>query len=465
VIFFKMGDFCDFSGNNAYFCGMIINFKVSNFLSFNQEALFSMSASQEALHPQHVLKGKSRNDVDVLRTAVIYGANASGKSNFIKAIDVARSMIVHPTNIGKGLPFMPFRLDSKQSKRTTRFEFDIRIGDELYNYGFEYDKNKIHKEWLVLLLKTTEKPVFERTSSSKEAIGIDFNAKLSMFSAKEKELFDLLKIATRPEQLLLRKLAENNVSFFKKIYDWFDDQLVILFPESRFDFLEIQLKKNANFREQFSDFLHAFDTGISRIELKEIKMDQIQDIPLEILNQISQDIEKGSFASVRSNSGLRYVFEMSKGVVRIFKLNTVHKAFDGSEIHFELTDESDGTQRIMDFIPMLMALTKGSVFIIDEFDRSLHPKIMSQFWEYVHEQKEFMAGQLIATSHDITQLSTDHFRRDEMWLAEKTEFGETRLFSIAEFKLRHDKDIRKEYMAGRLGGVPFLSSRIKTRLN
>ncbi len=424
-----------------------------------------MSASQEALHPEHVVKGKSRHDVDVLRTAVIYGANASGKSNLVKAIDLAKLMITSPVNIGKGLPFMPFRLDRKNAKNTTRFEFDIRIDDVIYNYGFEYDKNRIHKEWLNLILKTTEKSVFSRTTSAKGLVRVVFNTQLTAIPAKEKELFELLEIATRPEQLLLRKLSENNLNFFKKIYDWFDDQLVILFPETRFDFLEVQLKKNTNFKAQFSHFLHAFDTGISRIELAEISIDQIQDIPSPVLNEILQDLEARSFASMRSPSGIRYVFESTKGQTRIFKLKTVHAANDGSEIHFELTDESDGTQRIMDFIPMLMSLMKGSVFIVDELDRSLHPKLVSQFWAYIHEQKEFMNGQLIATSHDITQLSTEHFRRDEIWLTEKTEFGETRLFSISDFKLRHDKDIRKEYMAGRLGGVPFLSSRIKTNLN
>jgi uncharacterized protein len=445
---------------------MLIRFAVSNFLSFKKEQVLSMVASREAIHSNHVVKGDdSRFSIDVLRTAVIYGANASGKSNLIKAIQVAKLILTGTFAPGKPLPFSPFRLDPEMQKKPTCFEFDIKIGERIFNYGFEFTRYRIRKEWLTEQKKTTEKTIFSRTTSVKGDVTVEYNSGITKIGSKTAAFYQFAQDATRPEQLLLRKLAENNDDFFQTIYNWFDDQLTLVFPESKFGLLEFHIKNNIDFRERFSSFLRGFDTGISGIECTETAIEKITDVPSIVIEDLIHSFEENQISIIPSSNGLRYVFEMEKGILKAYKLTTTHKTKENEDIFFEISEESDGTQRMMDLIPLLFSLMKGGVCIIDEIDRSLHPKLVRQFLEYFLNHTDFSKGQLIATTHDVMQMSTHLFRRDEIWLTEKTELGESRLFSVAEFKLKHDKDIRKAYLDGLLGGIPYSSAFSSTLMN
>ncbi|MCU0432478.1 MAG: ATP-binding protein [Bacteroidia bacterium] len=413
-----------------------------------------------------MVKGNdSRFSIDVLRTAVIYGANASGKSNLIKAMQVAKLMLTGSFAPGKPLPYTPFRLDAEMLKKPTRFEFDIKIGDRIFTYGFEFTRYRIRKEWLTEQKKTTEKNIYLRTTSVKGDVDVTYNPGITKIGSKTAAFYQFAQDATRPEQLLLRKLAENNDEFFQSVYNWFDDQLTLVFPESKFGLLEFHIKNNIDFKERFSAFLRGFDTGISGIECTETDIEKIPDLPSIVIEDIVHSFEENQISIVPSSSGLRYIFEMEKGKIKAYKLTTIHKTRENKDIFFEISEESDGTQRMMDLIPLLFSLMKGGVCVIDEIDRSLHPKLVRQFFEYFLNHSDFAQGQLIATTHDVMQMSTHLFRRDEIWLTEKTEFGESRLFSVADFKLKHDKDIRKAYLDGLLGGVPFSSAFSSTIMN
>ena len=438
---------------------MLIKFTVENYLSFNGKVELSLVAGKYRSLPHHVIKRKKRNDVNLLKSAVIYGANASGKSNLVKAIDFGRNMIVKGTKAGQQIPTRIFKLDAKNYQQPTKFQYDIKVKGKIYSYGFSLDSRKIHDEWLSLPAKAQETYLFTRKTDSDDRVEVNFGKNLYS-TVKERNFLQFVAQGTRSNQLFLTEAIQRNVKQLKDVYEWFSDRLKIIFPESQVEHLaEILMTDKHNIKNTFLKLLKGFDTGISNIATEQIPLSKVN-LPTEVKEKIEKDLKEDQIAIVREMP-TRKTYNISKGKEGEFlaiQLITQHKMKDSKkEVSFELNDESDGTKRIMDFIPALTNLRiEDDVYIIDEIDRSLHPHLTTAILDIFLNKDKQHNNQLIVTTHESNLLNLELLRRDEIWFVDKNKDGETTIFSLEEFQPRYDKDIRKAYLLGRFGAIPSL---------
>jgi uncharacterized protein len=445
---------------------MLITFKVNNFLSFDTQIKFMMQAGTvrggELNH--HVIKGKGRNDVDILKSAIIYGANASGKSNFIKAIDFVKHIILNGLT-KTATENKHFRLDAQNIEQPTTFEFEFKSNGKMYAYGvvLSLKNRKIQEEWLFELLKTRDIPIFERKVLDNGKSTIELS--LKKLDAEGKNRFDVYKKDIKDNQLFLSEINDKdvddiqNIEPFKNAFNWFKHNLVIIYPTTKLEGLDF-VGNDEEMTTAFSKFLKIFKTGIQGIETIEQEVDaqipsQFQE---KILNDLNDENVKGVGIEMGKNS---YTFSKnSLGELKMLKLNTKHSVRNSTEMaRFELQDESDGTRRIMDFIPALLGLTKtNKTYLIDEIDRSLHPELTQKILDVFFLNTQDIESQLIATTHESSLLDLNLLRRDEIWFVEKDKEGSSKMYSLEQFKPRHDKEIRKTYLQGRFGAIPFVAN-------
>jgi uncharacterized protein len=442
---------------------MIITFKISNFLSFDTKIEFLMRAGtvREAIH--HVIKGKGRNDVDILKSAIIYGANASGKSNFIKAIEFAKETIVNGLS-KTSTENKHFRLDKMNIDKPTEFEFEFKHNGKMYAYGvvLSLKDRKIKEEWLFELLKTTDKPIFERKVLENGKSDIELNLKLD---SEGKTRFEVYKKDIKDTQLFLSEINDKNiddiqnVQSFKDAFDWFKNNLVIIYPDTKLKGLSF-VGNNEEMKKAFCYFLEKFKTGVQAVESIEQDIDSKfpNDLHEKILNQLSETKANAITIGIGKKT---YSFSKNEGgELKMFKLNTKHTTKNSEEMEsFEIEDESDGTRRIMDFIPALVGLAKtDKTYIIDEIDRSLHPELTQKILEIFYSNTQDIESQLIVTTHESSLLDLSLLRRDEIWFVEKDKNGASQMYSLEQFKPRHDKEVRKAYLQGRFGAIPFVAN-------
>lgn len=442
---------------------MLIRFSVENFLSFRDEIEFSMIPGKTRKHPEHVVSNGKRSDVAVLRSAVIYGANASGKSNLIKAMDFAHDLIVTGKRPGEVIPVKPFRFDRAYLDKPSKFQFEFKHESKAFIYGFIVDAQKVHEEWLYEITPSTEKPIFERTTNAQDKVEVEFHIKPE--NAKERDFLDFTAMGTRPNQLLLTESIERNIKHFEDVFDWFNKRLVIVFPRSTARYLEWRFMNREDFKKSFQEVFQSFDTGITDISLRESDFDHEVALPNDLIDHIKEGLHSGlsnkSLAVIGSPDGKRYsVFKDEQGDIKVLKLMTGHKLKGENEsVLLEVSEESDGTQRLFDLIPALMDLINTErVFVIDELDRSMHPHLSRQILELFLTHQPPQNSQLIATTHESHLLDLDLLRRDEIWFIEKDKDGASAVYSLEEFAPRYDKDIRKGYLLGRFGAIPFLKN-------
>ncbi len=394
---------------------MLIRFTVENYLSFNELIDFNMIASAEEHHNHHILQGQAADDIDLLKTSIIYGANASGKSNLIKAMSFAQNFIVNGLAKNQTIDAKPFKLDSSCYKKPSRFEFEFSYQEKQYAYGFAVDKNQVHEEWLFEMGHEIEKPIFERVKNS-----ISFHFEHELFvnlAEEEKQRISYEAKSTRTNLLFLTNCQERNIQSLQSIYQWFAEILIIVFTNSKHQALTSLAKLNIDF---FNKVIKLFNFGIDKIQIEEFK-----------------DKKSGDLVS---------------------KLITVRKNKTGNDVRFDISEESEGTQRFMDFIPMIIGLSKDKVFVIDEIERSLHTLLIRKLFELLlqHELFDSAQSQLIASTHEVNLLDIKNlFRKDEIWFMEKNQNGESVLYSLANADVDH-LNITKGYLNGRFGAIPFI---------
>lgn len=437
---------------------MFIRFRVKNFLSFKDEVELSMIAGKTRQHPTQVISGgESRYAVDLLRGAVIYGANASGKSNLVKAIAFARDLIVEGTRANQPIRTRPFRLDPQTGQGPSTFEFEIRVNQVDYLYGFTVSSTQVESEWLYQLKLTTQEMLFERTTTPERKTEITFG-NLKFSTRKEADFLEFVGMGTRPNQLFLTECEDKSVAQFQSVLDWFKNTLVIIFPDTRFQLHENQEKD----LDQIGRYLRGLGTGIDGLEIHPATgFDQF---PEEFIHQLEDTLrnapDQKAHVSITSSRGERTLLSLNEsGELISHVLFFRHSGSDPKEeVLFETHDESDGSIRLLDLLPILyLGETQPKVFVIDELDRSLHPKICEQLL-HLFLDRESDHTQLLVTTHESNLLSFDLLRRDEIWFTEKDSQGATRLYSLEEFVPRYDQDIQKGYLFGRFGAVPVIHS-------
>ena len=433
---------------------MLIRFYVANYLSFAEKTEFSMISAKGSHADDHVVRMRG---FGVLRGAVVYGANASGKSNLVKAIHEARRIITTPRSGGKRLPDMRFRPSAQKDDAPTHLEFEFSLGDTSYAYGFSFTPSAVHEEWLYLLNGSDETLVFERSQGSFRLNEIHFPKEDSIHRLTYMH-DDLL-----PDQLYLSEVNTRNIQNIEGSdvltapYGWFVHNLVVIFPSSRFHAWE-SIEQDEAFVSLMDRKLRDFDTGINHVHFEERGESEIpeSELPRGLLDDLDSSTDRKSVFIFGQNYNT-YVIDWPEGQRRIRELCTVHETPAGSET-FRMAEESDGTKRLTDFIPIFAhGLDGEKTFIVDEIDRSLHTELSRALVASLFDTFAGSRSQVIVTTHDTRLMDFELFRRDEFWFVEKDTEGRSRLHSMNDYRPRNDLDVQKAYLNGRFGGVPILA--------
>jgi AAA15 family ATPase/GTPase len=429
---------------------------VENFSSFSEQAEFTMVAGLQRIHPEHLTE-IPKNDFKLLRTATLYGANASGKSNLVKAMLFAKNLIVNGTLALQRISVNPFLLDAKLKNAPSTFQFSYCQKGMCYTYGFKVDSEKVLEEWLMKLINQKETPLFERTTDSEGNTKVDFAPAL-ISDSEDENFLKLLARGTRSNQLFLTETVQRNFKPFIDPWTWFAKRLTIILPDTTARGLEFKFKDNKQIAPAFMDLLRTFDTGILGIDTTEVPIEALSGIPTQDKRTIESIVQgKHSEVLVRTPDGTHYALSSKEnGEVVALKLCTRHQMRGSEElVSFDFSEESDGTRRIFDLLPALTGLlSEDKVIVIDEIDRSLHPHVAFAFFDLFLREGAKCHSQLIATTHAENLLTFKLLRKDEIWFIDKNKDGESKLYSLEEFKPRYDKDILAGYMKGRFGGIP-----------
>jgi AAA15 family ATPase/GTPase len=426
---------------------MIISFFVENWMSFRDSVSFSMIASRERQHRDRLPK-VGKYDTRVLPVAAIYGGNASGKTNFFKALNFAKMLVVKGTQPDSHLAVEGFRLDNASIDKPSRFVFELLIEETIYEFSFSVNRKSILEEKLVVIKSTSERVLYARRSGT-----IEFDELL-----KKDQFLKFAFKGTRDNQLFLTNSVSQKVDNFRPIYDWFKDTLDLVAPDSRFEPFEQFIDDGHPLYATMNEMLPQLDTGIAHLGGEEIPFENIP-LPDAVKMMLQEEVKEGMPIRLMSDKNDHFVFTRKNGELIAKKLVTYHPKTDGTEAKFEIRQESDGSQRVIDLLPAFLELAApGSkkVFVIDEVDRSLHTLLTRRLLEaYLASCSANTRSQLLLTTHDVLLMDQHLLRRDEMWVAERNPKGLSTLVSFAEYKdVRYDKDIRKSYLQGRLGGIP-----------
>jgi len=430
---------------------MLVKFICQNILSFYNEIEFRMFKSPTRNFENHVYQVKNSN-TDILKSAIVYGANASGKSNFVKAINIGRHFIINgPTNPAR-LDIPIFKLCADECKNTL-FEYTIFSNNKYYVYGFEITNTKILKEWCYRLNNRKPQILFERETTDSD----ELNIKIGDFvkNDNDKKFYkEFCKKATKITQLYLTTVINNNSKDFDDIINWFK-QLTIIYPESKFANI-FSIIANQEFYKSFIQILHDLDIDIDQFKIQEGSIDDSWvNVPESIINDIKKNIDEKNSISLFSRDGHFFIFSLVDHKIKVTKLITQHLDSNNELVNFDVLEESDGTRRLFDLIPMLLNFKRNdAVFIVDEIDRSLHSILSKNIFKLFFKYTDKRPCQLIATTHDTNLMDLDLFRNDEIWYVKKNYTRSSELYSLYEFNQRYDKKLVKDYLNGRFGAVP-----------
>lgn len=408
---------------------MLIEFEVANYLSFKAPVRLSMLAAnpiKEFIEENTFQAGRYR----LLKSAVVYGANASGKSNLLKAMAFMRRFVLNSSKgmqIDEGIPVTPFKLDTITEDSPSRFEICFLLDDRRYRYGFEADVKAVRKEWLFCTEKVKEDALFLREND-----GIDIRGGFSEGQGLEEK--------TRDNALFLSVVAQFNGTISGGILKWFSGFGVLHgLWDRRYERYTAQLLQNETMRPLLVEFIRRADVGIEDLIANEVPVDE------EELKGLPDELRQ----TVRKQQQLT--------------ISTVHPKFrDGvkegvSSLDFS-TEESEGTKKLFRMAgPILDCLKNGHVLTVDELDAELHPLLTKAIVRRFNSSNSNPRNvQLVFATHDTNLLRDGNLRRDQIWFTEKTQQAATDLYSLAEIKVRNDAALEKNYIQGRYGAIPFL---------
>lgn len=399
-----------------------------------------MEASSIKEHKESVItKGK----YNILPLAVFYGANSGGKSNLIEAISTMRRIVISSVRLNEGdkLPYDPFALDEISESQPTFFEIQFLGGEVLYRYGFEYDKDEIVSEWL-----------YEKCFGEKEYELFVRSRDMIEVSPKRFPEGEGKEDLTNPNRLFLSLVAQLKGEKANSVMGWFRTCNVLSGIDSE-DYEGFTLRmflEHLNGADQAQDFFRQLQLGFTRFTVKKVDIpkDVLEKAPEAIKTQLERDMSSGGFVepftthNVYSEEG-RIVGE------RNFHKNKM---------------ESEGSKKVIEMSgPIFDTLNEGKTLIVDELDAKLHPLLTRNIvLLFMDPQRNPKGAQLIFATHDTNLLDLDVIRRDQIWFAEKDKVESTDIYSLVEFKdvdgkkVRNDRDIKRDYIRGRYGAIPFI---------
>lgn len=395
---------------------MLIQFNFKNFKSFKDETTLDMTATSITEHPYNLIE--SEND-KYIKSAAIYGANASGKSSVIQAFKFMQRWIFDSfkeANNPEEIPFKKFAFDKDSLNSPTEFEVFFKFKNNEYQYGFSLDNKQIIEEWLYLKKKNKYIPLFERS-----------DGEIECDSSLLKGADNFIPMV-EDKTLFLSIISNAKIPYAKDIYDWYISTFII-------DYGSVQ-----------------FESILSTLSSPELKNDLYKEELVKFLKSIDINID-----------GI--IVEESRNEYEETKIFTKHLMNDGKNYYkMPLSEESSGTQKLFTLFYYLQTSIKlGVPIFIDELDSKLHPLLLRYILTMFHNEKINKNGaQLIYTTHDNYTLTKDIFRRDQIWFVEKTDDSVSHLYSLAEYKLDDEKKVRKDasynkdYLLGKYGSIPVL---------
>lgn len=432
---------------------MIINFEIENFTSYKEKSSLSMVATRER-DPLNHLSSVTGFNGRLLPTTAIYGYNACGKTNFLSALLFLQLLVIRRITEPNKLNLQPFAFVDNQYSKPTKFSIQFLSNESVYLYEIEMQFEKILIERLTKIYKTQKHIIFERTEGTLSKLA-------SSFTKEDVARLSFAMQGTAPIQTFLNNCKSQQIIFFDDAYDWFNSKLVIVNSNSNFALAPLKDYP----LDEFNDLLIKLD--VTNGKYLRVKIDS-NALPyntqyIEMLDKTLNEGHSISLSPLSSNVGVSsspIIVSKVNGELEFSKVIIRHSFGDGKDADMDLSTESEGTRRLYELRPVLIDLMKKTsdyVFVIDEFDRSLHPMLVRHFIELFNDScKSENRVQLIFSCHDISLLDQKLMRRDSYWITSKDNQGASSLIRITDLEQgkRTDKVIRNAYMAGELGVKP-----------
>ena len=413
---------------------MLLEFTVENFRSFRDATTFSMMATSDKSLPDNLSNDPSLKDDTTLNSAVIYGANASGKTNLVLAMTILRNFVIqsHNHQKGNGLNHQPFAFDESSAKKPTRFSITFVHNQVMYEYSMGYDHNKVVDEGLSHYPNGKVAKIFSRHGNE-----FKFN--------RDRTEQEVISRRTLENQLYLSTSVQFNYAATAPAFEWFQKHLVTIDNTDSFRLTEGAIEfmnHNKKAKALMVKALQIADLGITGIDGKVRKVPLAglyENMPPQILGVMTV------LGNEAKQTDLRFTHKV--------------KGDDGGEIEKQLpyVFESEGTRKLFNiFGPIIDVLQKGGTLVVDELDTKLHHDISEWLVSLFHDPSQNKnKAQLIFNTHDQLFLDLASLRRDQIWFVERSpDNGTSELFSLVEFKERKDRDVMKAYQTGRYGAIP-----------
>lgn len=422
---------------------MLVQFSVRNFRTFKEKATLSLVASNyDKEREDENVSVDTKFNMRIVKSAVIYGANASGKSKFIEALMFMRRFVISSSKEsqkGDEIPVEPFKLNADSESAPSEFEVVFIHDGTMYRYGFEVDRKQVVSEWLYHKPKTKEVELFYRDHQQFETHSRNFTKGTTLIKEG----------LVRDNALLLSVAAQFNDSVSIVLLDWFKSLKTISgLREEGYKGFTMGRTEDPEHKTKILNLLRAADLGIQDIKLEILDVEKLpKDMPKELKEIIIKETNE----------------ENKKFVSDVL---TLHKRFDDAKqfvdyTNFSLDEESSGTVKFFALTgPILDVIENGYTLVVDELDSKLHPNLVCKIVS-LFNSKEFNPknAQLVFNTHDTNLLSSGLFRRDQVWFTEKDKYGEAKLYSLADFKsdtVRKSEPFEDNYIRGKYGAIPLL---------
>jgi len=412
---------------------VLLEFSCSNYKSIRERVLFSMLASSDTTHEDEI---KKIDDIRILKSAVIYGANGSGKSNFINAVSFVKQLVMGSVNNqpGQGILQSPHKLSGLGTDSSYQCQFIV--GGVRYVYGFTLVNMLVREEYLYYAPNNRQAKIFER-KGDEYTVGSRFRGK-----------FNACKDVLKPNRLLLSCAANfSSVEETEIAYRFFSEELIIYSAIDKSNWMPYslrQIKANPQMKKAVIAFLSDLGTEVKDIAVNiDKKKPEISELP----PFLSEDFKKTILESEMERIAAKVQYE---------------------KFSVDLQEESTGIQKLFEILcPIIDIMTNGKVLLCDELESSLHESLVYGILKLFIKTKLEKFPQLIFTTHDTSLLSLDLFRRDQIWFTElKGTERTTDLYSLAEIKnVRKDDNLERGYISGKYGAIPMLNLNFANRIS
>lgn len=439
---------------------MLLRFAAENIMSFKDAVEFNtFPSSKTHSHEWHKIPC---GHATALRMSAIYGANGAGKSNLLKCISLLRALVgadkLSDISITDDLFF---RLDDKGKSNPSELAVEFFANGQIFYYHIAFTRNKIISEELNLSRKTKDIAIFTRSDNNVD-ISADFLN--SMGKTASIEVFiDGINRLLRPDMTALSFLGSyysKELPIVAEAYQWIM-MLEIVLPSMSVRELPHLMDTDPELADLVNTIVPELKTGITRLYVKKELLNEDDLHPNSILaGAISEAKQEPGIPIVLPYFKTREISNvvMEKGQAYKKTLMILHTDLSGKDIEMDIDQESDGTRRLIEYMPLLYAVLKrDKVFIVDEIERSIHPIMIKTIMSKISESKD-AKGQIIFTTHESCLLDQTIFRPDEIWFAQKDVNQSTQLYPLSDYNIHKTANIENGYLNGRYGGIPFLSN-------